>query len=103
MNKFKCTITKTTEYEIEIDESVWTNEALKNWSSVFEDVESQQELAEVLAQRMEDHCPGEFIEGFGKPNFKGKKTGNSKDSNDSINIVSISEDIDVDSEEVLEF
>ena len=99
MKKFKCTVTKTYEYEIEVDEKIWNKNALKNWSSVFEDVEDQQELVEVLAQRMDGYCPGQFIEGFGKPNFKGRPTGTDKDTNTSINILSVEESTDVDSEE----
>lgn len=101
MRKFKCTVTKTYDYEIEVDESEWDDEALKNWSSVFEDVDSLQELVEVLASRMDDYYPGQFIEGFGKPNFKGKTTGADKDSNTGINIVSAGESTDVESEECL--
>lgn len=99
MRKFKCTVTKTYDYEIEIDESQWDDEALKNWSSVFEDVEDLQELVEVLTCRMDGYYPGQFIEGFGRPNFKGKTTGSEKESNPSINIISVEESTDVESAE----
>jgi len=51
MKKFKCVVTKTYEYEIEIDENVHTEEKLKNWSKYFCEVENLAEFAGELALR----------------------------------------------------
>ena len=36
MKKFKCTVTRETTMEIEIDDSVWTPDAIRAWSKSFE-------------------------------------------------------------------
>lgn len=39
MKKFKCTVTRETTMEIEIDESVWTPETIRDWSKSFYDAD----------------------------------------------------------------
>lgn len=96
MRKFKCTVTKDYEYEIEFDETVWTEDELKDWSKHFYNVDGLQGLAEVLAEYKTTHDKGEFIEGFGIPMINGKKPyvfGNpNPDIEESININIIEED-----------
>jgi hypothetical protein len=103
MKKIKCTVTKVYEYEVELDEKVWTEEELKNWSTCFCDVDDLQELAEQLSLRKTDYEDGQFIEGFGVPMINGKKPfvwGDNKDSiNESVNINIITDgEADVESE-----
>ena len=73
MKKFKCTVTREYEYEIEFDENVWNEEEIGRWSSVFEEIESLQDLAEILAKLKTKYDKGEFIEGYGIPMINGKK------------------------------
>lgn len=107
MKKFKCTVTKEYEYEIEFDENTWDEEELKSWSGVFTDVENLQELAEILAEYKTRYDAGEFIEGFGIPMINGKKPhvfGNSNpDIDESVNINIIDESyVSIDSDEITE-
>lgn len=106
MKKFKCIVTKEYEYEIEFDEKVWNEDALKDWSSYFTDVDDLQELAEILAKCKTDYGQGEFIEGFAIPMINGKKPHvfgeRSTSIDESVNINVIYEnDMDVYSKEVV--
>lgn len=105
MKKFKCTVTREYEYEIEFDENVWTKEELKGWSSVFQDVNNLEDLAEILAELYTKYNSGEFIEGFGIPMINGKKPYVFGDPNpdieESVNINIIDESyVSVDVEEI---
>lgn len=65
MAKFKVTVTRVDEYEIEIDENVWDEKALEDWSSVFHPVSDAEDVAKNFAvawMRNEDKY---FIEGYG--------------------------------------
>jgi hypothetical protein len=72
MKKFKCTVTKNYDYEIEIDENVWTDENIKRWASVFEEAETLEDLVAIIAERKTKYNTGEFIEGFGFVKINGK-------------------------------
>jgi hypothetical protein len=107
LKKFKCTVTREYEYEIEFDESVWNEKELKEWSSFFQDVDDLEDLAEILAERKTRYNEGEFIEGFGIPMINGKKPyvfGNpNPDIEESVNINIISESyVSVDVDEITE-
>jgi hypothetical protein len=94
IKKFKCKVEKVYTYEIEIDEDVWTEKVLEDWSSVFEDVYDLAGLVYILAERKTRYEVGEFIEGFGTPMIDGKNPYNFIDdkTNKSININIIDED-----------
>lgn len=65
MAKFKVTVTRVDEYEIEIDENVWDEKALEDWSGVFHPVSDAEDVAKDFAvawMRNEDKY---FIEGYG--------------------------------------
>ena len=66
MKKFKITVTRTDEYEIEVDETVWTQETLFKWSNIFQEAESPEDFAKCLAASItyygSDHG---IMEGFG--------------------------------------
>ena len=109
MKKFKCTVTKTYEYEIEIDEKIWTEERIKNWASIFYKADNLQEVAEHLAMMKTRYDDGEFIEGFGIPMINGKepfmfgedKTPINKNINININIIEDGDDYpEIESEEM---
>ena len=98
MKKFKCTITKETTMEIEIDDHAWTSESIKEWSDSFYNADNLSEVVEHLAIMKSEHEDGEFIEGFGIPMVNGKKpyTYLSDDDVDkTINICSQESDIDI--------
>lgn len=99
MKKYKCEVIKTYEYEIEINENVWTAENLKKWSQVFSDVDNLEELAGILAEYKTWHKNGEFIEGFGVPYINGSApyVSNDDELSPDININIVNEsDCDVD-------
>ncbi len=62
--KLKTTLQREYVYEIEVDESIITEEFLKDWSNTFQDVETVEDFIEVLAIRLTTQA-GEFMEGFG--------------------------------------
>lgn len=107
MKTFNCKVTREYEYEIEVDERVWTKEELKNWSSVFTDIDNLQELAEYIASIFTNYNKGEFIEGFGIPMINGRepyvREENREDINRNININIITDgELSVDSDEISE-
>lgn len=65
MKKINVQAKRNDEYIIEIDEKIFNDEALKEWSSVFHEVESIEEFAEALAFQILRFGSGEFYEGFG--------------------------------------
>lgn len=66
MKKFAGEIIRTDEYSVEIDETIWTPEALEDWSNVFFECNDLEDLAKHVTQAVmrlgTDHG---FIEGFG--------------------------------------
>lgn len=103
MRTFKCTVTRETTMDIIIDDSVWTDEEIEEWSKHFQDADDLEELVERLAA-MKVRCEdGEFMEGFGIPLINGEKPYSYlKDDQieDSIDIRNQEESIDVDVEEI---
>lgn len=65
MIKYNVQAIRTDEYIVEIDETVWTPEALESWSSVFTDIENTEELAEHITFLLMRFGYERFIEGFG--------------------------------------
>lgn len=65
MKKYDIQAIRTDQYQVEIDETVWTDEALESWSSVFIDLENTQSLAEHIAFLLMRLGYERFIEGFG--------------------------------------
>ena len=89
--------------EISIDESVWTDERICEWSKLFYDAENLEDVVDRLAIMKTNHDDGEFIEGFGIPLINGKKPYfclNDNEVQDSINIRNQEESVDVDVEEI---
>lgn len=65
MKKYNVKLTKSYEYEIDIDENVWTDKQIKNWSKCFQNAETIEDIVEILACMKPNYLDGEFIEGFG--------------------------------------
>lgn len=103
MKKFKCKVTKETTMEIEIDDSVWTPEAIKEWSKSFYDADNLSEVVQHLARMKSEHEDGEFIEGFGISMISGQKPYSyltDDDINKSTNICREETYMDVDIDEI---
>lgn len=78
MKKFKVTVTRTVEYEVEVDETKWSAKEQEDWERVFwdlpiysdpdgnPDVEAAAGFACGLAEQTARLGKGIFIEGFGK-------------------------------------
>ena len=77
MKKFKVTVTRVTEYEVEVDETLWSAEEREKWQRTFwnldptnyesgdPDEEAAAEFAVELAEQSARHGCNQFIEGFG--------------------------------------
>ena len=66
MKKFKCTVTRTDEYEIEIDENIINEEWMEHFRSYMYDFDELSEHAEHLAQfQARLGSEQDFIEGYG--------------------------------------
>ena len=103
MKKFRCTVTKETTMEIEIDESVWTEEEIAEWQKHFYEANDLKAVVGHVASMKAEYEDGDFIEGFGIPMINGKKPYdflNDDDITTSINICNQSVDIDVDVDEI---
>lgn len=103
MRTFKCTVTRETTMDITIDDSVWTDEEIEEWSKHFQDANDLEELVERIAAMKVNHEDGEFLEGFGIPLIDGKKPYSYLKDNEideSINICNQEESIDVDVAEI---
>ena len=65
MKKFIVEVTRTDKYTIELDENIINEEWLKGYSKFFRDVDSLEEIAEILAKRVACNPDEDFMEGFG--------------------------------------
>lgn len=66
MSKFRITVERTDEFEIEVDENIYTAAELSEWSKVFTKCNSLEEFAEILATQMSRLGSDQwFFEGFG--------------------------------------
>ena len=77
MKKFKVTVTRTVDYEVEIDETLWSAEEREKWQQTFWDLnptnyegenpdeEAAAEFAVALAEQSARLGCNQFIEGFG--------------------------------------
>lgn len=104
MKKFRCTVTKETTMEIEIDDSIWTEQEIAEWQRHFYNAKNIKDVVQHIANLKVEYEDGEFIEGFGVPLINGKNPYNylkDNDINKSINICNQSSDIDVDVDEII--
>jgi hypothetical protein len=96
MKRFKCVVTRTDEYIIDIDESKLNEEWMKAFREVFYNFHDLDEHAEHIAQYKARYNSDTFIEGYGTPLVNGKKPafGDERSLQPGINIRIISEDED---------
>ena len=65
MPKYKVKVTRTDEYEIEIDASVWTKEAIEAWGNTFSGGNSLGHVVCALGKAWMRQDSGFHKEGFG--------------------------------------
>lgn len=65
IKKFEVEAVRTDSYTIEVDEDIWNEAERKNWSSVFWQIDSVEDVAEAVAGCLIRQEPGAFWEGFG--------------------------------------
>jgi hypothetical protein len=66
MARFNITLTRIDEYDVHVDETIWTPEAITKWASSFYPTSNAEELAKHLTQAvMNDGSASGFMEGFG--------------------------------------
>lgn len=69
MKKYIITVTRTTEYEVTVDETKWDNEHRKDFEECFYDLNPDVEAAAGFAQALAEQSircgVNNFIEGFG--------------------------------------
>jgi len=65
MKTFETEVIRRDNYEIEIDEEIWNEQALKDWGSVFHPVDSVKDIAKHLAICIIRQGYESFIEGYG--------------------------------------
>lgn len=110
IKKFKCTVTRVDEYEIEFDTEKYTEKKMEEFRESFYNFDSYEEHAEHLAQiqaRFSGDNFDPFIEGYGnvKRNFyAGEVCPKDKEFVEGITIVVDSEDkeCEVEVEEIKE-
>lgn len=107
MKKFKVEVTKTWNFEVEIDEDVWSKENIEDWKKTFYDVVGLEEIIEIFSTMFAEQGEGSFLEGFGIPMINNEvpfpqcltAKGCSEVSKD-ISVNSLSEDIEADVKEI---
>ena len=72
MKKFKCTVTRTDEFVVELDENVFTEEYMKEFRDVFYRFYDLEDHAKHLAWFQAEHGDDRFIEGYGSVLRDGK-------------------------------
>jgi len=65
MEVFKIEVIKTDEFLVKVDPEVWNEEARKEWSNIFWNVDSTEDVAKSLADAVSRNGLEEFYEGFG--------------------------------------
>lgn len=90
--------------EIEIDDTVWTEQEIAEWQRHFYNAKNIKDIARHIASMKTEYDDGEFIEGFGIPLINGEKPYEylkDEDITTSINIYNQSSDFDVEVDEIM--
>ena len=110
MRKFKVTVTRTVEYEVEVDETVYTDETRKGWESTFwtlDHEDNAEAFACALAEQSIRLGVNEFIEGFSRVMQDKDQAERYKQYHDDINdnmfIREVDDYVESESEEVEDF
>lgn len=88
MKKYKVTVTRVTEYEVEVDENIYTEEARKDWERIFWDLEGDEPteaFARGLAEQSIRLGVNDFIEGFSRVMEDSEQADRYKDHCNDIN------------------
>lgn len=104
MKKFKCIVTKETTMDVEIDDSVWTDEEIAEWQRCFYNAQNLKDVVGHIAKMKTEYEDGDFIEGFGIPLINGEKPYDylkDEDITTSINISDQSSDMGVEVYEIV--
>lgn len=98
MKKFRVTVIREDEYEVEFDENIFDKDFMEHFKEYFYDFDSLEEHAAHIAQ-FRARFGERFIEGYGLPRVDGKlpfaarvDKENIKSVNQGLNINIISED-----------
>lgn len=67
MKKFQVEVTKTWDFEVEIDETIWNEENIASWKKTFYNVDDLEQIIEIFATMFAEQGEGQFLEGFGVP------------------------------------
>ena len=73
MKKNKVTVIREDEYEIEIGDSIWTQEQIKAFAKVMYPADNLEEIVEHVATMYFNQGEGMFLEGFGIPYVNGRE------------------------------
>ena len=65
MKNYKVKVEKELNFSVEVDETIWTKEAIEGWSSVFYDAEDIEDIIIHLSQSIINHGLDVYHEGFG--------------------------------------
>lgn len=110
MRKFNVSVTRIVEYEVEIDESIYTDEARNFWESTFwtlDHEDNAKAFACALAEQSIRLGVNEFIEGFSRVMKDKEQAERYKlrydDINDNMFIREVDDQVDSECEEVEEF
>ena len=110
MKKFKITVTRTVDYEVEVDETVYTDEARKKWESTFWDLYLEYNavaFACCLAEQSTRLGVNEFLEGFARVMQNKEQAERYKqyydDINDNMFIREVGDNLESECEEVEDF
>ena len=110
MKKYKVTVTRTTEYEVEVDENIYTEENRESWEHTFWNLdgdEPTESFARGLAEQSIRLGVNEFIEGFARVMENKEQAERYKehcdDINDNMFIREVDDYIESECEEVEDF
>lgn len=77
IKKYNVEVVRTDEYEIEVDETIWTQEAIDLWSETFFEAENVDDLVKYLSEALSQKEEPGYMEGFG---FVKQKYAGNEDS-----------------------
>lgn len=87
IRKFKCTVTRTDEYVIELDENILNEEWMEHFRSYMCDYNTLEEHAENIAQFQARFGEHTFLEGYGNVTRNGKLPFSFEDYDEKGNIL----------------
>ena len=90
MRKFKCIVTRTDEYEIEVDETIVNQDWIDDFGKYFFEADGVEDLAENIAtMQARFGSDMDFIEGYGYVPRDGKLPFSARDYDNKGNLLPI--------------